>query len=87
MNSEFVAVAKRPKSWAAEAALLAAAWSPDEPPLLLESELFLLALEPKTPPSTAARMTTTPTGIPNLIQGLTPRFARDEGAIKPADSL
>lgn len=72
MNSLFVAVAKIPIAFFALTAELAAAgfWEApaDEAEELELLEFFLLARLPRTPPRTAATMTITATGIPNLTQ-------------------
>jgi hypothetical protein len=88
----FVAVANTPAARMSVAvaigALLStdASLSPDDPlPLLLElSPPFFLV--PSTPPTTAAMMTASRTGTPNLIHGLRPFFfVAAWGVINPVD--
>ena len=90
-----VAVANRPAASTFVAVATGASEgtsSPEALPLLPPELLLLLELflDPRTPLTTAATMTTKATGIPNLIHGLSPFFfaAAPWGLMNPvADSV
>jgi hypothetical protein len=78
-----VAVAKRPISFFAPMAEVAAALAAAE----LEFEEFLLARLPKTPPKTAPAITTTATGMAIFTHLLTVFLGARAGVMYPDDSL